>query len=156
MIRGWWAGIRYWSQSAATSSLAIVPALSPEGLPDAARRLRRGLRDVRDRTARRSRQWRTVSFAGMIGGDHKALILITHQGVDRRAVADVLRSRWPSVMLKDLEQEEPTWVMTANDAAELGRRRRAAEPLRITVMPQQVTRMVVASTPVIEAMPVVI
>ena len=91
MIRGWWFGIREWS-SATASSLAIIPVLSPAGLPDAVRRLRRGLRDVRDRTARRWRQWRTVSFAGLMGGDHKALVMISHRGVDRREVAGYARA----------------------------------------------------------------
>ena len=51
MIRGWWFGMREWS-SASVSSLAIISVLSPIGVPDAVQRLRRGLRDVRDRTAR--------------------------------------------------------------------------------------------------------
>jgi hypothetical protein len=154
MIRGWWAGIRYWSKSAATSSLSIIPALSPAGLPDAARRLRRGLRDVRDRTARHWKRWRTVSCAGMMGGDRQALVIISHQGIDRREVQDVLRGRWPSVVLKEPEQEEPTWVMTAYDAADLGSRRRGVEPLRVLVMPQKITRVTIA--PIIEPLPVLV
>jgi hypothetical protein len=156
MIRGWWYGICHWSEAATTSSLAIISIRSPAGLPDAAIRLRRGLRDVRDRTARRFRRWRTVSFAGMIGGDHRALLLISHEGVDRRDVQDALCRRWPDVALKDLEHEEPTWTMTPDDAAELGNRRRGAEPLRIMVMPQKISRVTVAPAPMIlEPMPVV-
>ena len=135
--------MREWS-SATTSSLAIIPVLSPAGLLDAARRLRRGLRDVRDRTARRWRQWRTVCFAGLMGGDHMALVLISHQNIDRREMLNVLRRRWPDVVVKDLQQEEPAWVMTADDAADLGSRRRGVEPLRIVVMPQKVQRVTVA------------
>jgi len=120
MVRGWWAGIRYWSEAAATLSLAIISIRSPAGLSDAARRLRRGLRDVRDRTARRFRRWRTVSFAGMTGGDHRSLVLISHLGIDRQDVLDVLNRRWPDVVLKDLAQEEPTWTMTPGEAADLG------------------------------------
>ena len=104
--------MREWS-SATTSSLAIIPIRSPAGLPDAVRRLRRGLSDVRDRAARRWRRWRTVSFAGLMGGDHRALVMISHQGVDRREVLDVLRRRWPDVVVKELEQEEPAWTMAA-------------------------------------------
>ena len=52
MIRSWWNGMCQWSAEA-TSSLAIIPLHSSAGLPDAVRRLRRGLRDVRDRMARR-------------------------------------------------------------------------------------------------------
>ena len=80
----------------------------------------------------------------MIGGDHRALVLISHEGVERREVMDVLRRRWPDVALKDLENEEPVWAMTPDDAADLGRRRRGVEPLRILVMPQRITRVSVA------------
>jgi hypothetical protein len=154
MILGWWAGMREWSQAATTLSLAIIPSLSPAGLCNAARRLRRGLRDVRDRTARRWRQWRTVAFAGMMGGDD--MIMVAHQGADRRAVLDVLRRRWPSVVLKDLAQEEPVWAMAAYDAVDLGWHRRGVEPLRIAVMSQKVQCKVVAPTPMIEPMPVLV
>jgi hypothetical protein len=74
-----------------------------------------------------------MAFAGMVGGDDRALIMVAHQGVDRRQVLDVLARRWPSVVLKDLEHEEPVWAMSADDAAELGMRRRGVEPLRIMV-----------------------
>ena len=156
MIRGWWEGMRYWSEAATTLSLAIISIRSPAGLPDAARRLRRGLRDVRDRTARRFRRWRTVSFAGLTGGDHRALVLISHDGVERRELLDVLRRRWPSVVLKDLAQEEPMWAMTPDDAADLGTHRRGAEPLRILVMPQRITRVTVAPLREIEPMPILV
>ena len=156
MIRGWWAGMREWS-SASASNLAIISALSPAGLLDAVRRLRRGLRDVRDRTARRWRQWRAVAFAGLMGGNHIAMVMISHQSIDRREVLDLLRRRWPEVVMKDLEHEEPTWAMTADDAADLGSRRRGVEPLRVVVMPQRVQRVIVAPTPVIvEPIPVLV
>ena len=74
---------------------------SSAGLPDAVRRLRRGLRDVRDRMARRSRRWREVCCAGMAGGDGTALVMVSHEGVDRHEVEDVLRRRWPDVALKE-------------------------------------------------------
>jgi heme exporter protein D len=83
MIRGWWYGMCQWSASA-TTSLAIIPLHLSAGLPNAVRRLRRGLRDVRDRMARRRRLWRDVSLAGIAGGDHMALVMITHEGIDRR------------------------------------------------------------------------
>ena len=68
-------------------------------------------------------------------------------------VEAVLRRRWPEVMVKGLEQEVPTWAMTAEDAADLGRCRRGIEPMRIVVMPQH-DRQIVA--PTIEAMPVLV
>jgi hypothetical protein len=73
----------------------------------------------------------------MAGGDGTALVLVTHDGVDQREVEDVLRRRWPDVVVKALEQEQPAVTMLANDAACLGRCRRGVEPLRIVIMPQQ-------------------
>ena len=63
-------------------------------------------------------------FAGLMGGDHKALVMISHPDIDRREMVNVLCRRWPDVVLKDLEHEEPAWAMTAGDAADLGSRRR--------------------------------
>src|ERR1700733_6963244 len=104
MIRSWWNGMCQWT-AAATTSLAITPLHLSAGLPDAVRRLRRGLRDVRDRMAHRRRRWRDVSLAGMVGGDHTALVLVTHEGVNQREVQDVLHHRWPDVVVKSLERE---------------------------------------------------
>lgn len=150
MIRGWWFGMCGWSAEAATSSLAIIPLHLSAGLPNAVRRLRRALRDVRDRLARHRRSWRDVGFAGMAGGDHTALILVSHDGVDQREVMDVLHRRWPDAIVKSLECEEPTVAMLPGDAADLGRCRRGIEPLRIVVMPQQERQIIV---PTIEPMP---
>ena len=94
-------------------------------------------------------------FRRMMGGDHTAMVVISHEGIGRREVLDVLSRRWPDVVVKDLEQEEPAWTMTADDAADLGSRRRGVEPLRIVVMPQKITRVAVAA-PVIEPMPYVV
>ena len=112
MIRSWWNGMCQWSAEA-TSSFAIISLHSSAGLPDAVLRLRRGLRDVRDQMARRGNRWRDVCCTGMAGGDHTALVMITHENVDRSEVVDVLRRRWPEVVVKSLEQEEPTVAMTA-------------------------------------------
>ena len=81
----------------------------------------------------------------MAGGDGTALVMITHDGVDRREVMDVLRRRWPEVVVKTLEQEQPAVAMVAGDAADLGRCRRGVEPLRIVVMPQY-DRQTITST----------
>jgi hypothetical protein len=135
LIQSWWTGIRDWA-APATSSLAIIVLRSPTGLRNAVQRLRRALRDVRDRTARSRNQWRTVCFAGMVGGDGKALILIEHEGVDRQELLAVLQRRWPEVVLKNLDNEAPTSTVTADNAADLARFRRGVEPLRIVVLPQ--------------------
>jgi hypothetical protein len=153
MMRSWWNGMCQWSAEAA-SCLAIIPLYSSVGLPDAVRRLRRGLRDVRDRMVRRRRRWREVCCTGMAGGDGTALVLVSHEGVDRCEVEAVLRRRWPDTTVKEFEQETPTVAMTAEDAADLGRCRRGVEPLRIVVMPQHY-RLPITS-PIVQPMPVVV
>jgi hypothetical protein len=153
MIRSWWLGMQGWSAEATTSSLAIIPVRSPSGLPGAVRRLRRGLRDVRDRVARRRNRWRDVCCAGMAGGDHTALVLVSHDGVDQREVLDTLRRRWPDVALKELEQWQPAVAMLPGDAADLGRHRRGVESLRIVIMPQYDRQVASAG---VEPMPVLV
>ena len=152
MIRAWWNGMCQWS-AAATTSLAIVPLHLSAGQPYAVRRLRRGLRDVRDRMARRRCRWRDVCFAGMGGGGGTALVMITHEEIDQRGVLDALRRQWPDVALKELEQEEPVVAMSPGDAADLGRCRRGVEPLRVVVMPQHDRQMIASE---VEPMPVVV
>ena len=76
-------------------------------------------------------------LAGMIDGDHAALVMIIHEGIDRREVEDVLGHRWPDVVVKGLEREEPMVAMSPGDATDLGRCRRGIEPLRIVIMPQR-------------------
>ena len=90
----------------------------------------------------------------MAGGDRTALVMVSHEGVDRCEVLNVLRRRWPDVTVKSLEQEEPSGVMTADDAAGLGRFRRGAEPLRIVILPQRDLQP--TTSPIIEPMPVVV
>jgi hypothetical protein len=97
-----------------------------------------------------------VSIAGLVGGDHRALVMIAHQGVARRELQDVLRQRWPDAVLKELAQEEPAWTMTPDDAADLGSRRRGVEPLRILVMPQRIARVTVAPAHETAPMPVIV
>jgi hypothetical protein len=153
LIRGWWLGMCQWAAKATTSSLAIIPIESSVRLPVVVRRLRRGLRDIRDRMARRRHRWRAVGFAGMASGTGVALALVAHEGVDRREVLDVLGRRWPTIAVKNLEQERPAVAMTAGDAADLGSRRRGTEPLRIVVLPQRDRQPTVPS--IIEPMPIV-
>ena len=152
MIRGWWTGMCNWAE--ATSSLAILSFGSSVCLPNAAQHLRRAMRDVRDRVARRRNQWREVGFAGMIGGDRRAMVMVSHEGVGRCEVLDVLRRRWPDVLVKKLGQEEPTWEMLPDDAAELGRCRRGVEPLRVVIMPQQEQEATTSS--LVDSMPVLV
>jgi hypothetical protein len=153
LIRAWWSGMCNWS-APTTSSLAIIPAHSPAGLRQAVRRLRRGLRDVRDRMARRRRHWRGVCFAGMASGDGTVMVLVLHDGVGRHEVLEVLRRRWPEIVVKSLAGEAPRSAMTADNAADLARSRRGVEPLRLVILRQRDQQP--ATSPPIEPMPVVI
>ena len=65
------------------------------------------------RFARHWKRWCTKSFVGLMSSNRRALIMITRQEIDPRDVLNVLRSRWPDVVVKDLQQEEPTWAMLA-------------------------------------------
>ena len=94
-----------------------------------------------------------VCCAVMVGGDGTAMVLVSHDGVDRCEVEDVLRRRWPDVVVKGLEQEQPAVAMSPNDAADLGRCRRGVEPLRIVVMPQHDRQIAV---PEVEPMPILV
>jgi hypothetical protein len=135
MIHGWWVGICDWAT--VTASLAILSIDASIGLLDATRHLRRAIRDVRDRVARHRNEWRDVRFAGIIGGDRRAMLMVSHERVDRCEVRDVMRRRWPSVLINEPGREEPVWEMSPENAAELGRCRRGVEPLRVVVMPQR-------------------
>ena len=152
MIHGWWVGICDWAE--ATSSLVVLSIGSSVSLPNATRHLRRAMRDVRDQVARRKNPWRQVRFAGIIGGDRRAMVVVSHEGVNRSEVQDVLRRRWPDVLIKKRGQEEPTWEMLPDDAAQLGRCRRGVEPLRVVIMPQQEHEVTTSS--LIDSMPVLV
>lgn len=136
--RRWWAGMRRWiAEDGATVSLAVLPLRHcPGELRAAVVRLRRALRDVRDRTARRRSSWGGVAFAGMATGTD-AFVLVSHPDLARSEVARVLRKRWPTAVLQDVGAAEPSWSMSVEDAAELARVRRGVEPLRTVVLPQR-------------------
>jgi hypothetical protein len=133
MIRSWWNGMRQWTAEATTWSLAIIPMNSQAGLPDAIRRLRRGLRDVRDRMARRRNRWRGGLLRWHRRRRRHGVDADHHEGIDRHEVEAVLRRRWPNAVVKELEQEAPTVAMLPGDAANLGQCRRGVEPLRIVI-----------------------
>ena len=138
MLR-WWRGLRHWvEQDGAPVSLAVLPlGHEPGRLRAAVTRMRRACRDVRDRAARRSRRWRGVVMAGIATITGVALVLVGHAGVGRAEVGDMLRRRWPGAAIGDADEALPSWIMSAEDAAELARARRGAEPLRVVVAAQR-------------------
>ncbi len=48
------------------------------------------------------------------------MVMITHEDIERCEVLDILRQRWPDILVKSLEHEEPAWAMSPGDAADLG------------------------------------
>lgn len=93
LVRTWWQAFGGWL-TGPEISLAIVP-LCDDPIR-AIRRLRKGLRDVRDRTARQDHRWAAVAIAGLVDGD-RALLLVEHHGIERRLLWSVLERRWPNV-----------------------------------------------------------
>ncbi len=140
LARRWWRGLVRWAMEDGTApvTLAVLPLHHRAGdLRAAVARLRRACRDVRDRTARRNQRWRGVAMAGMAMGDGTAFVLVRHPGLVRQEVAAVLRRRWSAAVVGEVGAAEPSWSMSAEDAAELARARRGVEPLRIVVMAQR-------------------
>ena len=135
MVRRWWRGIARWLADADTS-LAVIPTI---GDPlTATRRLRRSLRDVRDRAARCDHCWCAMALGGLVGDD-RAVVLMQHHKIDCEEVWTVLERRWPETVLTEPGAIEPAWEMTAEHAATLARHRRGVEPLRIIVPAQRVS-----------------
>ena len=132
LMRNWWRGMLAWPDQPWTS-LAVIPL--PADPLCGIRRLRKGLRDIRDRAARQDQQWARVTMAGLLS-ERTAMILIQHAAVDRAEVWWALAARWAEVVLVDVADAQPSWQMTATDAAALARCRRGIEPIRIVVMPQ--------------------
>ena len=132
LTRSWWRGMLAWPDQP-WSSLAVIP-LGTDPIASI-RRLRKGLRDVRDRAARVDQRWAGVAFAGLLS-EGVAMILISHPDFDRTAVWWALSARWPKAVIVDVGDAEPSWRMAGDDAVALARCRRGIEPIRIVVMPQ--------------------
>jgi hypothetical protein len=138
LIRRWWAGIQAWCPPDGRTLVIIPVRYGPGGLRFAVQRLRRGLRDLRDRRAQRSHAWRQVCFAGLLTGGGMAMVLVDRgRRVDRAELSAAIRRRWPDATVTDLMNEVPSMAVTLADAVELASLRRGAEPLRIVVMPQR-------------------
>lgn len=139
LARRWWRGVERWAALDGFQASLVVLSLDrqPGGLRAYTARLRRALRDARDRAARRDRRWRGVALAGMATGNRDLLVLVRHAGIPRAEVADVIRRRWPGVVIGDVGSVSPSWMFTIEDAAEVARTRRGVEPLRVVVLAQR-------------------
>jgi hypothetical protein len=74
-------------------------------------------------------------MAGVVDGS-RVLMLIRHQGIDPAEVWAILERRWPDVMLIDPGNIEPSCRMSVDNTADLARRRRGIQPIRIVIPPQ--------------------
>jgi hypothetical protein len=139
MIRRWWYGLRQWIEHDGSPVVLVrLPLMRRDtGLGATVARLRRALRDVRDRTARLQQRWRTVAMAGMASGNGTALLMIRHPGIARREITGALRRRWPEIDASNVGLVEPSSAMPTDDVVELALARRGVEPLRIVVLPQR-------------------
>lgn len=133
MMRRWWRGFCLWL-AGGDLSLALIPGKGDPGAGIG--KLRKGLRDVRDRAARQDRRWAAVRMAGL-ASDAVAAVLVQHCGIDRAEVGARLMRRWSDVVLIDPgDITSVSEKMTVAHAAALARRRRGIEPIRIIVPPQ--------------------
>jgi hypothetical protein len=76
--------------------------------------------------------WKNLAMAGLVD-ERNAMILIQHEMISHHNVWSALARRWPDVALIDPARFTPTARMTVADAADLARRRRGVEPIRIVI-----------------------
>jgi hypothetical protein len=125
----WWRGFSVWL-TGPEIILAMIPLHGD--LLQSTRTLRKGLRDIRDRKVRDHPMWKNLAMAGLVD-ERKAMILIQHERISHHNVCSALARRWSDVALIDPARFAPTARMTVADAADLARRRRGVEPLRIVI-----------------------
>ena len=118
----WWKSFERWLAGPEVS-LASIPLIGDSIV--AVRKLRKGLRDVRDRAARDDPRWQQVVFGGMLDGD-RMLMLVQHAGISRGDVWRMLERRWSNVMITDPDGTVP-FSMDQNLAEHLARCRRGIE-----------------------------
>jgi hypothetical protein len=136
-MRRWVNGIRSWVGGDEVSTIIVPVVYHPGDFRRAVRTLRRSLRDLRDRQARKPghRAWRQVVFGGMLGADMQAVIHIHHAGISRQDVMAAVTRRWAKAVPARRDQPVAAdWSL--DDRVALARIRRGAEPLRIVVAPQ--------------------
>jgi hypothetical protein len=154
-------GLRQWIEHGGSPVVLVrLPSMRRDtGLGAAVARLRRALRDVRDRTARLQQRWRAVAMAGMASGDGRAFVLIRHPGIAREEITDSLRRRWPALTTCDVGPAEPSYNFAVEHVVELALARRGVEPMRIVLPPQRCSAarysdgMVTSRPPALEPMP---
>ena len=136
--RAYRAALR-WGHGEVQRSLVVIPLFHPPGgLRGAVARIRRGLRDVRDGEAAKSRRWLSVGFGGLVVGDSAWLVAL-HDRLDRQELARVLRRRWPAAQVSaDMSAPLPFEFTTADLVESALARRGGEEPFKVIVGLRQV------------------
>ena len=153
MIRSWWNGMCRWSAEATHRALPSCGSIRRLACPTPSDGCGAGC-------AMFEIGWRGTGVDGATSlrwnGRRRrhGMVMVSHEGIDRCEVEDVLHRRWPDVVVKELEQEEPAVAMSPGDAADLGRHRRGVEPMRVVIMPQHDRQTI--TSPVVEPMPVLV
>ena len=135
-MRRWWRGFQQWLGDEQDASLAVLPINGDLFLNT--HRLRKSLRDVRDRMARHDDRWTYVAMAGLVA-NRVAMVMIKRPGIDRAAVWWSLSSRWPQIVVTDIGNAQPSSAMLAEDAVTLAVYRRGIQPLS-PILPGKVLR----------------
>lgn len=136
----WWRGLAQWAGEAAAPALHMVLPEQHGPLIGVAPKLRRALRDLRDRAARNDLRWRAVAIAGMLDGSGRAHVLIRHMELPATLAVRTMMRRWPKARYVDSSEMGPRFFFSPADAAALARARRGVEPLRVVVLAQRPRR----------------
>lgn len=144
-VRAWWRGILAWSPPGVLLMFRLHHTAGQ--IIETSRRLRRALRDFRDRRARKHFSWRDIAMAGLVTGDAGWVLA---SGMPAMAV---FGQRWADVRLAD-SIEMPSAVMPVLDCVQLAIACRGIQPLRLFVGARGGSGA--ARQPVIDPMPMLI
>lgn len=145
VLRRWWAALLVWIGDHAGGAGRATSLFLPTGVDtagaqaaEATRRLRRALRDLRDRLAGRDARWASVAFGALLVGP-RPVVLVAHPDLPHAAVAAALSRRWPGGIARDglPPAEAPDLHADPMRAASLAALRRGVEPVRVVVPPQR-------------------
>jgi len=139
-VRRWWRGFLGWLGSGPDLSQVTIPLTATTDVISTIRRVRKGLRDVRDRAARIDERWSAVVMAGTVSGDHLVLV-VHHAEIERDTLWTALERRWPKAIVSKFETVEPRSELsvqtTVQTIVQLAVQGRGIEPIRV-VIPVQI------------------
>jgi hypothetical protein len=126
-----WIGVE---EAPSVTSVALLLSWRAGAMRIAVRRIRRALRDWRDRLSREDGRWSGVAVAGLVGADGILVLHIRHDALPADAVTSMIRRRWPAAYIARANVLSFDWTMA--DRLELAMARRGTEPIRVILAPQ--------------------